>query len=143
MSAKQIKKVTADDIRHFMLDRSADDNLLLDAVEIDDPTILKGMEWTVDKYNTTHPLVDMYDVESFPYRAEMIQGAAAYCLRAMAMNHSRNKIDSVTQGGTQVRDKANAAEYLAMAREFSAALEQQFRIIKRTKNVESGYGIVS
>ena len=81
-------------------------------------------------------------MDNFPYRAEAIMGAAAFCLRAMAMNMARNEAQAQTQGGTQLRDKAKAGIYLQLASEVSSEMKGRLAAIKIAKNVEACYRIV-
>ena len=134
--------IEVDDVRQFLLDRSPGDNFLLDDVEFDNNTILSGLRWVSDLYNTQAPFVDTYTMDNFPYRAEAIMGAAAFCLRAMAMNMARNEAQTQTQGGTQLRDKAKAGIYLQLASEVSSEMKGRLAAIKIAKNVEACYRIV-
>ena len=134
--------IEVDDVRQFLLDRSPGDNFLLDDVEFDNNTILSGLRWVSDLYNTQAPFVDTYTMDNFPYRAEAIMGAAAFCLRAMAMNMARNEAQAQTQGGTQLRDKAKAGIYLQLASEVSSEMKGRLAAIKIAKNVEACYRIV-
>jgi hypothetical protein len=135
--------ITVDDVRQFLLDRGPEDNFLLDNVEFDNTTILSGLRWVADLYNTQTPFVDDgYDIDTFPYRAEAIMGAAAYCLRSMAMNMARNESQAQTQGGTLLRDKGKAVIYLNLASEISNEMKSRIAQIKISKNVEACYRIV-
>jgi hypothetical protein len=132
--------VSLDSVRHFMLDRSEADNFLLDDVEFGEDTLAEAMVFVVDTYNSMLPHVDTYSVECFPFRAEAIKGVAAYCLRAMAINLTRNVAESRAEGGTTLDDKRGKAQaYLAVAQRLQDEAEISFKAIKVSKNVESSY----
>ncbi len=133
--------ITSDDIRHFMLDRGASDNFILDDAEFDEATILRGMQFVVDGYNSMAPYVESFnDIGCFPYRKEAILGVAAYCLRAKAMNFKRNEGSSRTEGGTSLDDRRGKSEaYLAMADRLSQESKESLQQIKISINVESCY----
>lgn len=134
-----------DDVRQFLLDRTACDNKLLDDVQMDDETITAGMKHCIDLFNTIHPLVLFYDPlkpELFPYRSEMLMYTAYYCLTAKGLNKLRNNTNVTTAGGTNIRDKDSWANYINVGREWLRDVERQFTIIKRNLNTESGYRIV-
>lgn len=135
-----IQLITPDDVRFFLLDRTADDNFLLDAVEWKDDEIQKAMTLTVDKYNSTTPMVDCYNTENFPYRYEMLLGTAASLLRIKAINFTRNKLDYTTKDGTTINDKAVAREYIALSKMMMDEFDQRIRQIKVAKNAEDAWG---
>ena len=97
------------------MDRTAAENFLLDSVEYSDEDIHSAMQLTVDKYNSTLPMVDIYTVEDFPYRYEMMIGASATLMRSKAINYSRNRLDFQTKDGATIQDKAKTTEYLQIA----------------------------
>ena len=133
------------EVRQFLMDRTACDNDLLDALEVDNSTILAGMKSCIDLFNTTHPLVAFFDPtkpERFPYRSELLMYTAYYCLTSKAYNKVRNSTSIETQGGTTLRDRARWREYAQLAAPLLADVKSQFLIIKRNINTESGYHIV-
>lgn len=136
------KHVTADDIRHFLLDRAPSDNFRLDDVETDDPTIAKAMEFVADTYNSMPPFVDEFDMEDIPFRPQVIMGAAAYCLRAKALQLARNEVEGQTEGGTTDSDKGRVSLYLQLASAFMEEVKAYFHSIKVSKNAESCWGII-
>lgn len=135
--------VTPNDIRFFLMDRTASENFLLDSVEFSDADIQSAMMLTVDKYNSTLPMVDTYTIEGFPYRYELMLGTAATLLRSKAVNYSRNRLDFSTKDGATIQDKAKTLEYLTMANTMMQEFDQRVTNIKRTKNAEEAYGHTS
>ena len=139
-----VPQLEVEEVRQFLLDRTACDNELLDALEMDDDTILAGMKHCCDLFNTTHPLVAFFDPtepEKFPYRSEMLMYVAYFCLQAKALNKLRNSSGVTTQGGTTINDRETWGNYLNVARTWLEDVKRQFILIKRNINTETGYGI--
>lgn len=135
--------VTPEDVRFFLMDRTAQENFLLDSVEYSDDDINQAMILTVDKYNSTLPMVDTYTIEDFPYRYEFMLGTSATLLRSKAINYSRNRLDFLTKDGATIQDKLKTGEYLSMANALMSEFDQRIVNIKKTKNAEQCYGHVS
>lgn len=125
------------------MDRTAAENFLLDSVEYSDEDIHSAMQLTIDKYNSTLPMVDVYTVENFPYRYEMMIGTSATLMRSKAINYSRNRLDFQTKDGATIQDKAKSSEYLQMANIMMKEFEERVHAIKVTKNAEQAFGSVS
>lgn len=132
--------VTPNDIRFFLMDRTAEENFLLDSVEFSDEDIQSAMMLTVDKYNSTLPMVDYYTIQNFPYRYEFMLGTAATLLRAKALNFSRNRLDFTTKDGATINDKAKTQEYMALANAMMQEFDAKIVAIKKSKNAEEAYG---
>jgi hypothetical protein len=129
--------ITDNDIRLFMIDKSADDNYLLDDVEFTEEEINQAHGLAVDKYNSTLPLTDI--ATEIP-RYEAIIGTTAILLRMRAINMVRNRLDYQNKNGTAVQDKNKAKEYLELAREMSAEFDARIKGLKVHLNIESCYG---
>lgn len=143
INTTEIQIVTPQDVRFFMMDRTAAENFLLDSVEFTDEEIHSGMQLTVDKYNSTLPMVDVYTVENFPYRYEMLLGTAATLLRSKAINYTRNRLDFSTKDGTTIQDKQKTGEYLSIANSMMQEFDLRVTQIKKTKNAEQAFGSIS
>jgi hypothetical protein len=134
--------VTPIDVRFFLMDRTASENFLLDDLEFTDDEINNAMVLTVDRYNATPPMVDMYTSETFPFRYEMLLGASSILMKIKSINMMRNNLNYQTSDGVAINDLDKRREYLGMAQ----ALEQEFmdRImkIKISRNAEQCYGYV-
>lgn len=135
--------VTPQDVRFFMMDRTASENFLLDSVEFSDEDINSALTLSVDKYNSTLPMVDSYTTENFPYRYELMLGASATLLRSKGLNYLRNNLDFATKDGTTVNDKSKAGDYLKLADVMMQEFDNRITQIKKTKNAEQAYGFVS
>jgi hypothetical protein len=135
--------VTPQDVRFFMMDRTASENFLLDSVEFSDEDINSALTLSVDKYNSTLPMVDSYTTENFPYRYELMLGASATLLRSKGLNYLRNNLDFSTKDGTTINDKSKAGDYLKLADVMMQEFDNRITQIKKTKNAEQAYGFVS
>jgi hypothetical protein len=135
--------VTPQDVRFFMMDRTASENFLLDSVEFSDEDINSALTLSVDKYNSTLPMVDSYTTENFPYRYELMLGASATLLRSKGLNYLRNNLDFSTKDGTTINDKSKAGDYLKLADVMMQEFDNRITQIKKTKNAEQAYGSVS
>jgi hypothetical protein len=134
--------VTPQDVRFFMMDRTAQENFLLDSVEFSDEDINSALTLSVDKYNSTLPMVDVYTTENFPYRYELMLGASATLLRSKGLNYLRNNLDFSTKDGTTINDKSKAGDYLKLADAMMQEFDVRITQIKKTKNAEQAYGWV-
>lgn len=139
----RVQVVTPRDVRFFLMDRTASENFLLDSVEYTDEDIHSAMQLAVDKYNSTLPMVDVYTVEDFPYRYEMLLGASASLMRSKAINYTRNRLDFSTKDGTTIQDKQKTGEYLSIANLMMQEFDQRITQIKKTKNAEQAFGFTS
>lgn len=140
MSVEQL--VTPNDVRFFLMDRTAAENFLLDSVEFDDSDISSAMSLVVDKYNSTLPFVDYFTTENFPYRYEMLVGASGFLMRSKSINYMRNRLDFSTKDGTTIQDKQKTGEYMSIANGLIQEFDKRVTDIKRMKNAESCYGHV-
>lgn len=132
--------ITENDIRLFMIDKTSDDNYLLNDVEFTPEEIAQAHTLIVAKYNSTLPL--MSEVTEIP-RYEAIIGTTAILMRMKAINFVRNRLDYQNRNGTAVQDKNKAPEYLAIARDMMMEFEQRVRALKTHQNIEACYGHVS
>lgn len=135
--------VTPNDVRFFLMDRTAQENFLLDSVEFSDEDVNSALTLAVDKYNSTLPMVDSYTTETFPYRYELMLGASASLLRAKGFNYLRNNLDFATKDGTVVNDRSKGGDYLKLADAMMQEFDNRITQIKKTKNAEQAYGHIS
>lgn len=131
--------VTEADIRLFLIDKTEDDNYLLDNVEFTPEEIAQAHGHAVDKYNSTLPLVHI--ATELP-RYEAIIGTAAILLRMKAINHARNQLEYSNKSGTAVQDKNKAQIYLSIAQGLMGEFDQRIQALKIHINLELCYGYV-
>jgi len=134
--------ITPDMVRLFMMDRTADENFLLDSVEFTDTEISDALVLVVDKYNTMLPHVDYYTADTFPYRTEALAGVAGMLMKMKALNMVRNNLDYNTSDGTAISDKGKKQEYLSLAQAFEQEFDTKCRSLKVSKNSNDCYGYV-
>ena len=134
--------VTAEHIRFFLMDRMANENFLLEDIEFTDEDISNAIVLTVDRYNSTTPLVNTYSSTDFPYRYEMLLGASAMLLRAKAINMMRNNLDYSTADGVAINDLDKRKEYFSVAQAFDAEFIDRITKIKVSRNAEECYGYI-
>lgn len=135
--------VTMQDLRMFMVDRSASDNFLLDDLEFEDEQMLSAMRLCVDKFNSITPAIAFYTVEDFPWRYELLLGTASILLRMGAVNMGRNRLDYSDASGTAVQDKNKSQEYMSMSMAMAQEFDTRCKAIKVSMNAEACYGSVS
>ena len=132
--------ITENDIRLFMLDRTSEDNFLLDDVEFTQDEIEYAHGLAVAKYNSTLPILTPVTEIA---RYEAIIGTCAILMRMKAINLLRNKLDYTNKSGTAIQDKAKAQEYLAVGTGLMNEFDQRTKMLKISLNIESGYGYQS
>jgi len=132
--------VLPEDVRFFLMDRIADDNFLLEAVEFTDEEVNNAMVLAVDKYNATLPLVNTYTSDNFPYRYEMLLGASAILLKIKAINMMRNNLNYQTSDGVAINDLEKRQEYFQLAQAMDQEFLDRITKIKVSKNAEECYG---
>lgn len=133
--------ISPEKIRLFMLDRTKDDNFLLDDREMSDETLSLAQEMVVDKYNTQAPFVQIqYTVETFPFKYEFLLGVTAFCLLSKVLNMKRNQLNYSSASGTAIDDKKTSDEYLALAGALQKEFDSRVEKIKAAINEKEGYG---
>lgn len=136
------RAVTEEDIRLFLIDKSPDDNPLLDDVEMSTEEIEKAIGIAIDRYNSIPPLVHIITSSSVaPYYLLML-GTCGTLLRMKAVNLMRNRLDYSQKNGTAVQDKGMGQEYLAVAREMLEEFDTKCRELKVTVNIDNCYGSI-
>lgn len=103
---------TINEIRMTLMDSSAAENVLLDAVEFSDEQVLDAIKAPVETWNETPPPIEVYTTRNFPYRRQWKEGIIARLLMTAAHNYRRNRL-SHQAGGVTVDDKNKEREYLA------------------------------
>lgn len=134
--------ILPEDVRFFLMDRTASENFLLDDIEFTDEEINNAMVLAVDRYNSTLPLVNTYTSENFPYRYEMMLGSSAILLRAKAVNMMRNNLNYQTSDGVAINDLERRQEYFQLAQAFDQEFLDRITKLKVSKNAEECYGWV-
>lgn len=135
------KFLTPANIRLFLLDRTADDNFLLDDVDFQNDLLDMAQILTFDRYETTDPFIGVdFTIENFPFRLELLLGVTGFLLKSKGLNLKRNQLNYTSAAGTAVDDKSTAEAYLAMADKFLAEFDSRVHKIKGNININQGYG---
>lgn len=130
-------EITEDDIRMFLVDRTADDNFLLDDTDFESAQIAHAMDMALQKYNAMTPIIHI--LSELPKYVWII-GTAAMLLRMKAFNQVRNRLDYQQKSGAAIQDKNKAQEYLSLSRELMGEFDQACKTLKVAANIDSGYG---
>lgn len=129
-----------EDIRHFLMDRSAADNDLLLDVQFTDEEINRAIERCVMHYNEVPPQCDPVHVSNVPRTYMFITGVAYHLSLSLMLKLMRNDVD-YNAGGVQVEIDKRRIEHL---KEIVPALKGDFMDLaqsrKRSINIEGAYG---
>ncbi len=131
------------DIRIWMRDNDPNANLLLEDYEFTPEEIRTCMTLAVDKWNETPPLLSThsYDVDTFPFRGELLRGTCANLLFAAAMRFRRNELKANIPGGV-VNDQGKYQEYDSAGSRMWEEFVKWIVYKKRSINMEMGWAIV-
>ena len=131
-------KVTAEDVRMFMMDKP-ELNPLLRSVRWSQEEIDKALIMSVSYYNETPPLVGGYSIETFPYRYTLLTGAAGYLLKSAAINEASNQL-TYSAAEVTVDDKNKAEIFSRMGADFWAEFKDKVLNIKAAQNIAACFG---
>lgn len=132
--------LTAEEVRLFLQDRKELNPLIL-GVRFTPEMIEQAMINTVDYYNLMNPPTGvMYSIETFPYRAILLLGTAAYLLRSGAINEAANSL-SYAADGVQVNDKDKAQIFTSLGDMLHAEFKELGQQVKMNQNIAQIYGV--
>ena len=133
-------RLTAEEVRLFLQDRKELNPLIL-GIRFTPEMIEQAMINTVDYYNLMNPPTGiMYSVESFPYRAILLLGTAAYLLRSGAINEAANSL-SYAADGVQVNDKDKAQIFTSLGDMLHSEFKELGQQVKMNQNIAQIYGV--
>jgi hypothetical protein len=132
--------LTSEEVRLFMQDRTELNPLTL-GIRFTPEMIEQAMINTVDYYNLMNPPTGvMYTIESFPYRALLLLGSAAYLLRSGAINEAANQL-TYAADGIQVNDKDKAQIFMSLSENLQKDFKELGQQIKMNQNIAQIYGV--
>jgi hypothetical protein len=132
--------LTAEEVRLFLQDRKELNPLIL-GVRFTPEMIEQAMINTVDYYNLMNPPTGvMYSIETFPYRAILLLGTAAYLLRSGAINEAANSL-SYAADGIQVNDKDKAQIFTSLGDMLHNEFKELGQQVKMNQNIAQIYGV--
>ncbi len=133
--------ITVEDVRHYLLDRTPDDNDLLVDLAYDDNDIRQAMVYAARDYNSIPPLVASASPECLPAYNNMFLDCIVKHLYIMSIAQlTRNDIDYTAGGvGTNIVQKR-----IAHLRDLIAFHQQQFveaaKNQKLLMNIDEAFG---
>ena len=132
--------LTSEEVRLFMQDRTELNPLTL-GIRFTPEMIEQAMINAVDYYNLMNPPTGvMYTIESFPYRALLLLGSAAYLLRSGAINEAANQL-TYAADGIQVNDKDKAQIFMSLSENLQKDFKELGQQIKMNQNIAQIYGV--
>lgn len=133
--------ITVEDVRHYIMDRTLDDNDLLADIAYTDDEIRQAMVYAARDYNSVPPAVSMVTPDCLPAHTNMLLDAVVKNLYIMTLAQlTRNDLD-YTAGGVGANMDAKRIGHLrdliALHQDkfFTAARDEKIRI-----NIDDAYG---
>ena len=115
--------ITVEDVRHYIMDRTPDDNDLLVDIAFDNNEIRQAMVYAARDYNSIPPLVAFVSPEYLPARTNMFLDCIVKHLYIMSLAQlTRNDVD-YTSGGVATNLVGKRISHL---RDLIAFHQQQF-----------------
>ena len=135
-----VATLTIPEVRAFLVDRCASDNLLLDATQFTDDQIMDSMRIPVEEWNDTPPSIQRFTTVTFPFRYAWLMGTAAYLLTSISIQQFRN--NATYQAGTvTVNDSDKGPQFKAIGDQLMEQWHRWLYAKKRELNVRAGWGI--
>lgn len=106
---------TINEIRMWMMDSSASENVLLDDVEFSDEQICLAMTKPIQRWNETPPPIETYTTRTFPFRGAWASAVLGELYVMAAAHYRRNRLGG-SAGGVQIDDKNKEQEYMGEGR---------------------------
>ena len=130
------------DVRIWLRDNDPEANLLLDDFEYTPEEIRTAMTLAVDYWNEQPPFLQTYDYDKFPYRHALLRATAANLLFMGAHRFRRNALQ-YSSGGMTIADQEKYQQYDAAGARLWEEYKQWVRMVKRSLNVETGWGMIT
>lgn len=136
-----MSKITTEDIAHFLND-FPELNRLTRKPEFSSERVQRAIQFVVDEWNETPPLIRAYTVENFPYRTTLLYGVVGHLFAGEAAFQERNHLP-YNAGGLSVDDSNKSGAYLQFANFFKAQFKDYMERQKRAENHAQGWRIIS
>lgn len=111
------KFMTLESVRNQFRDLSADDNKLLDSLEVSTGDIIDAVHRCIEQYNNRSPRIRTYNGASFPYPEILRTGVLYTLLQSIWTALERNRM-SYQAGGVQVDLERRADAYSKLMQEY-------------------------
>lgn len=136
------EQVLVEDIRHMILDRLVEDNMIDLDLTFSDEEILNAYRHAANKYNSIHPRVGnpggVYTFGSPHVRAMGV----IYMLYLSAIQRMSRNVVSYESGGVTVNQDQQQLEYMKQnAAYYREEFETGSVMEKKAANMSQGYGI--
>lgn len=132
--------ITPDRLRRFIVDNDAD-NAPLYEQELTDEDLWEAIEWAVDDFNETPPLIGrlFFDKYNFPFRALLLIGSAGEAMRQAAFKHQRREM-TYNDGGITSSIWYKAPQFLQLKTDLAQTWDKRKGTLKRQLNAQQCYG---
>lgn len=136
-SATAVKAVTLEDVRMFLMDRMASENVIQGGQEFSDRLIFDAMCQAVRMYNQSPPLTDTRTVRTMPPLENFHDGIASHVFRAKAALLHRNRL--AVAGQADAEQRANL--YTELANMYRTRYLSWVSETKRVLDAGDGWGV--
>ena len=117
-------------------------NRLIRREESTDEDLLFYIDMAIDDWNTTAPVLSMYDISNFPSIYLLMHAAAIQALKSQGLQQARNELNYQSGGSSFVRSNKSGI-YQSWMINFSSEYELKKRNLKMFQNIGRGWGGVS
>ena len=132
--------LTTEDIAQFLND-FPELNRLTSKPEFTSERVNRAIQFVIDEWNETPPLIHNYTRESFPYRTTLLYGTVGHLFAGESAFQERNHL-AYSSGGLSVDDSNKAQPYMQISQYFSGKFKEVMERQKRAENVLNGWGVV-
>jgi len=135
-------KITVDDIRHFIYDRSAKDNEIDMDLSWSDPEIAVAMRYCAMSYNSIQPYVERVDATTLPNEMIFIHGTIYHLYLSKWAQLTRSDLDYTAGNMTVDRVKRWIGHLENGMKLHQTEFETKAKERKISINLEGAYGCV-
>lgn len=125
-------------VRDFLRDHAAM-NALTYGEETSDPLLRLYVAMAIDDWNSSPPLIGNITIDRHPSPTLLIYKVVSLVLWSAAILQARNNLQ-YSDGGISVQTSDKAPAYMSLAATFLQVYEEQKNRLKRSLNIEQGYG---
>jgi len=134
--------VTIDDIRHYVLDRSAEDNLDED-LEFSDPDVETAMKAAAREYNGIDPFTDCVEPNRLPANTNIFFDGIIAHLYTMKMHQDmRNDVEYQAGGVASSETQRRITHFRDLVKYHRELFRTTAQKIKANRNIHRGYGAI-
>lgn len=117
-------------------------NRLIRKEESNEEDLLFYIDMAIDDWNSTAPVLAIYDISNFPSLYLLMHGAAIQALKSQGLQQARNELNYQSGGSSFVRSNKSGI-YQSWMINFANEYEQKKRNLKMYQNIGRGWGGVS